>query len=144
VLAAHALQVGAALQELGYVGRCSFDHLVAGDPRGEPQVVFTECNGRWGGTSTPMSFLDRLLPEPRPPYRAQDVVSPKLVGATLPDLLERVGDLAFDVGSGRGRFIFYNLGPLDRHGKLDVISIGKDQEDAERGLLEVLPQCLGI
>jgi hypothetical protein len=144
VLAAHALQVGAALQELGYVGRCSFDHLVAGDPRGEPQVVFTECNGRWGGTSTPMSFLDRLLPEPRPPYRAQDVVSPKLVGATLPDLLERVGDLAFDVDSGRGRFIFYNLGPLDRHGKLDVISIGKDQEDAERGLLEVLPQCLGI
>ena len=144
VLAAHALQVGAALQELGYVGRCSFDHLVTGDPRGERRVVFTECNGRWGGTSTPMSFLDRLLPGPRPPYRAQDVVYPKLVGATLPDLLELVGDLAFDAGSGRGRFIFYNLGPLDRHGKLDVISIGEDQEDAEHGLLEVLPQCLGI
>jgi len=143
-LGASALAIGAALQELGYVGRCSFDHLVTGDVERDFQVVFTECNGRWGGTSTPMSLLDRLLRGPRPAYRAQDVVYPSLVGATLPDLLARVGDASFDADSRRGRFIFYNVGPLAGHGKLDVISIGIDQDDAERGMLEILPELLGL
>jgi hypothetical protein len=143
-LGASALMIGAALQELGYVGRCSFDHLVTGDVERDFQVVFTECNGRWGGTSTPMSLLDRLLRGPRPAYRAQDVVYPGLVGARLADLLARVGDAAFDADSRRGRFIFYNVGPLAGHGKLDVISIGVDQDDAERGMLEILPELLGL
>jgi hypothetical protein len=34
-LGTSALLVAAALQELGYVGRCSFDHLVTGDPNGD-------------------------------------------------------------------------------------------------------------
>jgi hypothetical protein len=143
-LATGGLMVAAALQELGYVGRCSFDYLVTGDPNGEFQVMFTECNGRWGGTSTPMSLLDRLLHGPRPPYRAQDVVFPELVGASLPDLLELAGDLTFDTDTGQGRFIFYNLGPLRGHGKFDVISIGADQADAERGMLEIFPERLGL
>lgn len=142
-LASAALKVGAALQALGYVGRCSFDHLITGDVYGEFKVVFTECNGRWGGTSTPMSLLDRLVPGPRPPYRAQDVVFPHLVGARLSDLLDMVDDHVFDTESGSGRFIFYNVGPLDRHGKFDVISLGATQDDAERGLLELLPRLLG-
>jgi len=143
-LGAAGLMVAAALQELGYVGRCSFDHLVTGDPHGDFQVVFTECNGRWGGTSTPMSLLDRLLRGPRPAYRAQDVVFPELIGAGLPDLLEVASDLTFRTESGQGRFIFYNLGPLHDHGKFDVISIGADQTDAERGVLEILPKRLGL
>jgi hypothetical protein len=143
-LGAAALMVAAALQELGYVGRCSFDHLVIGDRNVDFDVVLTECNGRWGGTSTPMSLLDRLLRGPRPTYRAQDVVFPGLIGARLSDLLELIGDLAFGTESGQGRFIFYNLGPLDGHGKFDVISIGADQEDAERGVLEILPERLGL
>ena len=143
-LAEGAIRVAAALQELGYVGRCSFDHLVTGDPKDDFAVVFTECNGRWGGTSTPMSLLDRLLRGPRPPYRAQDVVFPELVGARLPDLFELIGDALFETETGRGRFIFYNLGPLDGHGKFDVISIGSDQEDAERGVVDILPKLLGL
>lgn len=143
-LAHDALQVAAALQELGYVGRCSFDHLVTGDPEDECEVLFTECNGRWGGTSTPMSLLDRLLPKARPPYRAQDVVFPELIGARLSDLFELIGDELFETEAGRGRFIFYNLGPLDAHGKFDVISIGNDPEDAERGITEILPKLLRL
>ena len=143
-LAKDAIQVATALQEMGYVGRCSFDHLLIGNPHDDFDVVFTECNGRWGGTSTPMSLLDRLFPGSRPPYRAQDVVYPQLVGAELKDLLGLAGETAFDPETGRGRFIFYNLGPLDRHGKFDVISIGSDQQDAERGLLEILPELLQV
>ncbi len=139
-----ALQVAAALQELGFAGRCSFDHLVTGEPAGSFEVVFSECNGRWGGTSTPMSLLDRIKPGPRPSYRAQDVLFPKLAGAKLHDLLRLLDELLFRTDSGQGRFILYNVGPLAGHGKFDVISIGADPEDAERGVLEILPKRLGL
>ena len=139
-----ARMLATALQELGYVGRCSFDHLVTGDIHGDFQVLFTECNGRWGGTSTPMSLLDRILHGPRPSYRAQDVIYPELIGARVPDLLELLGDMVFRTDTGKGRFIVYNLGPLEAHGKFDIISIGADQNDAERGALEILPERLGL
>ncbi len=139
-----ALRVAAALQELGYVGRCSFDHLVVGDVEGPCQVLFTECNGRWGGTSTPMSLLDRLCDGMRPPYRAQDVTYPKLIGGGLHNLLDPVKELLFGRHTREGRFIFYNVGPIAKHGKFDVISIGENQADAERGLSEILPSRLGL
>jgi hypothetical protein len=143
-LGSSALQVAAALQELGFAGRCSFDHLVTGELEGNFEVVFSECNGRWGGTSTPMSLLDRIKPGPRPSYRAQDVLLPKLAGAKLQDLLRPLDELLFRTDSGQGRFVLYNVGPLAGHGKFDVISIGTDPEDAERGVLEILPKRLGL
>jgi hypothetical protein len=134
-----------ALQALGYTGRCSFDHLVHGDivsDKDECTLRITECNGRWGGTSTPMSLLDRLIDGPRPPYRAQDIQDDQLVGVTFPELLTRLDDLLFDPTRGTGHLILYNVGPLERHGKLDVISIGDTQEDAERRLVDELPRRL--
>jgi len=89
-------------------------------------------------------LLDRILQGPRPSYRAQDVVYPELIGARVPDLLELLGDMAFQTDTGKGRFILYNLGPLEAHGKFDVISIGADQKDAERGVLEILPKQLRL
>ena len=144
VLAGSALRVSAMLQELGYCGRCSFDHLVLGDPHGEFRVLFTECNGRWGGASTPMSLVDRLVSGPRPPYRAQDFMHRGLVGLPLTELLARVGDDLFDHSTERGRFILYNVGPLARVGKLDVIALGQSQDEAETALLEDFPRLLGV
>jgi hypothetical protein len=143
-LAAASLEVAAGLQALGYVGRCSFDLLVVGDPAGEFEIRFTECNGRWGGTSTPMSFLDRLLGAPRPSYRAQDVVDPGLVGTSFRQVLEVVGEEAYDVRTGGGSYIFYNTGPLAEFGKLDVIALGSSQEAADAALEEDLPRLLGL
>ena len=143
-LAQAALQVGAALQELGYIGRCSFDHLVLGDCHGTFRVLFTECNGRWGGTSLPMSFLDRLLSGPRPPYRAQDFVHRDLVGMQFQDFLARVGDELYDPVSAQGRFVFYNVNCLALVGKIDVIAMGESQAEAEEALTELLPGLLGL
>jgi hypothetical protein len=143
-LAAASLRVAAGLQALGYVGRCSFDLLVVGDPRGDFELRFTECNGRWGGTSTPMSLLDRLVDGPRPPYRAQDFVHPGLVGTTFLELRAAVGDQIFDPRTFQGRFVFYNVGPLQEFGKLDVIALGRTQEEAEEAMLEDLPRLLGL
>ena len=139
-----SLLVAAAFQALGYVGRCSFDLLVIGDPAGEFQLRFTECNGRWGGTSTPMHLVDRLVSGARPPYRAQDFQSDELIGVPFPELLRRLGDELYRPATRRGRFVLYNTGPLAGSGKLDVISFGATQEEAERGLLEDLPRLLGV
>ncbi len=139
-LSTASLRVAEALQELGYVGRCSFDFIVLDDD----VIRFTECNGRWGGTSIPMSLLDRLLSGPRPPYRAQDFVHGKLVGARFTELLRCVDDEPYDATARRGRFIFYNVGPLERSGKLDVIALATRQEEAERALTEGLPKLLGL
>jgi len=144
-LADAALAVAAALQQRGYYGRCSFDHLVVGDPGDDPQLLFTECNGRWGGTSTPMSLLDRLLGgAPRPPYRAQDVVHQGLVGVPFREILTTLGDEVFDPKTGRGRYVFYNVGCLARSGKLDVIAMGETHALAETAMLEDLPRRLGL
>ena len=145
LLALAARRVAEALQALGYAGRCSFDHLVLGDPDGDFQIRFTECNGRWGGTSTPMHLVDRLATGTRgarPPYRAQDVTAPHLAGARFDQLLELVGDAAFDPVRGTGRFVFYNVGPLAGFGKFDVIALGHTQDEAERAAVETLPQLL--
>lgn len=143
-LARGSLSVGWGLQALGYVGRCSFDFLVVGDPQGDFELRFTECNGRWGGTSTPMGLLDRLFPEGRPPYRARDFVHPNLVGASFTELLSQVGEAAWNHQTRQGDFIFYNTGPLGRFGKLDVIALGATQTEADRALEEELPRLWGL
>ncbi|MCO4745701.1 MAG: hypothetical protein KC912_12990 [Proteobacteria bacterium] len=137
-IAEAALKVAAGLQALGYVGRCSFDHLVV-----DHRVLFTECNGRWGGTSTPMSLLDRLFDE-RPPYRAQDIMHPSLVNKPFPEILAALGDDLWTPSNPGGRFVLYNTGPIATVGKLDVISLADTQEEAERGMLEILPARLGF
>ncbi len=143
-LAAAGRRVAGALQTLGYVGRCSFDHLVLGDPRADYSIRFTECNGRWGGTSTPMHLVDRVVSGPRPRYRGQDFVHPRLQGCGFRELLERVGSHAFDATTQTGRYLFYNVGPLAEHGKLDVIALGATQAEAEQALLADLPRLLGL
>ena len=137
-----AVKVAESLQYLGYTGRCSFDHLVVDD-----RVLFTECNGRWGGTSTPMSMVDRLLrsPRPRPAYRAQDFIHEGLVGARFIDILDAARRSLFDPETRTGHFVFYNVGPLEQYGKLDVIAFGwSGQDEAEEALLETLPKLLGL
>ena len=133
-------RVAAVLQGLGYVGRCSFDHLVL--PRG--RVVFTECNGRWGGTSTPMNLVDRLHPEGRPPYQAQGFVHRDLVGLSFQELRARMGDSLRDRGVDAGRFLLYNVGPLERFGKFDVVAVGSSREHVDQLMNEELPGRLGL
>jgi hypothetical protein len=148
-LAESSLLVSAAFQAMGYVGRCSFDFIVVGDPQGEFGIRFTECNGRWGGTSTPMFLVDRLGwrdPESgrRRPYHAQDYVHPDLVGAQFEDVLGATRDHLFDPRTGEGRFILYNVGPLEGTGKFDVISLGRTNEEAIEGVGDLLPRLLGL
>lgn len=146
-LARASYTVSAAFQAMGYVGRCSFDFIVLGDPHGEFDVRFTECNGRWGGTSTPMFLVDRLGwrdARGRLPYLAQDFQRDELVGATFADLRGALDELLYDPRTRQGRFILYNVGPLEGSGKFDVISLGRTPEEAAEGIADVLPRRLEV
>ena len=91
-----------------------------------------------------MHLVDRVIDGPRPPYRAQDFVHEGLTDLDFGTILARVGDEVFDRRTQRGRYIFYNVGPLAEHGKLDVIALGSTQAEAEQGLLADLPRRLGL
>lgn len=130
-----SIVVAKAFQRLGYVGRCSFDFLVD-EPDGDFSIHFTECNGRWGGTSIPMQMVDHLRGTPRPHYRAQDVAYDGLIGVPFTEVLDRMGD--------DDRFVFYNVGPLTDFGKMDVIAFGDSPDHCDELMLDVLPRKLGL
>jgi hypothetical protein len=134
-----SLLLGAALQSLGYVGCCSFDALVVGDCLDDFDIRIIECNGRWGGTSTPMFLVDRLCGAPRPAYVAMDHIDQQLTGTPFPVLLSRAGDQLYDPSTRTGRYIFYNTGPLEERGKLDVIALGATPDDAQRAIADIGP-----
>lgn len=53
--------LAALLQALGYYGRCSLDAILVGENLGDAILHWVECNGRWGGTSIPMTVVNRLV-----------------------------------------------------------------------------------
>ena len=69
--------IGRLFQRLGYVGRCSFDLILVGERMDRSRLEFVECNGRWGGTSLPMTLVNRLLPSrTRRPYVVRSLPLP--------------------------------------------------------------------
>lgn len=118
VFAATSLHLAAVFQRLGYVGRCSFDAIVSGDD----DLRYVECNGRWGGTSIPMTFVKRLFGS-GVTYKAEDCVDPGLVGKGFPALREKYEDSLFHRRSGEGRHILYNVGGIDTKGRYGCISL---------------------
>jgi hypothetical protein len=67
-----------------------------------------------------------------------------MIGLVFEEVLDRVGDSLYDAESRRGRFIFYNVGPMSGSGKIDVIALGETQQEAEGALAEELPTLLGL
>lgn len=132
-LAVSGARVGRLFQRLGYVGRCSFDTILVGDSLGTAQIKYVECNGRWGGTSTPMTLLNRVFGDYRERcYVARDVDDHKLKGMTFQQFVDIFGDVLFDKRTGEGWCFAYNVGCLEPAGKLDVITIGDSYDEARQ------------
>ena len=60
-MATEAAALGFLFQRLGYFGRCSLDLVLVGETAETAQLHWLECNGRWGGTSIPMTLANRLI-----------------------------------------------------------------------------------
>ncbi len=56
-----AMGLALLLQRLGYYGRCGFDSVLVGETVETARVHWLECNGRWGGVSTALAAMRRLV-----------------------------------------------------------------------------------
>ena len=123
-------------QRLGYVGRCSFDAILVDDPScdtGPSRLEFIECNGRWGGTSTPMNLVDRLLGGRRnTPYAAEKCSVPGLDCVQFSDVLDLFQDDLFDARSGSGCLVFFGPNRLQATSSIDVIAFGESWAEVQR------------
>lgn len=130
-------------QRLGYVGRCSFDAILVGESLASAQLKFIECNGRWGGTSLPMTLLNRLLPPCQSrPHAVHVLHVPGLGGLSFETLLDAVSDDLYDARANRGRVMFYNAGRLQYQSGITAVAVGDTVDDVENYILRELPAKL--
>jgi hypothetical protein len=130
-------------QALGYVGRCSFDMILVGESLSNCRIEFVECNGRWGGTSLPMTLMNRIFGNWRQHPYAVHVVHhvDGLDQVSFSQVLAWFKDELFDVRTGRGSLIFVNPGRLKYQAGITVLSLSDSWEGAAR-CAEDMPQRL--
>jgi hypothetical protein len=123
-------------QRLGYVGRCSFDLILVGDDYESCRVEFIECNGRWGGTSLPMTLVNRIFGDWASQSFAVQVFHhlPGLKNVSFADLLAHFREDLFDARTKQGSLIFYNPGRLQYQSGVSAIMLGSTPEQAVAGL----------
>lgn len=139
--------LGLLYQQLGYVGRCSFDALLVGAGPDRCRLELIECNGRWGGTSLPMNLVNRLFGDwTRQPYATREWVMPGLDRLAFADLLEWFEPELYDVRTGKGTLIFFNPTSLQGASRIGVIVLGESHEQVARRIgrefLAQLRECL--
>jgi len=136
-LAHEATLLGALFQELGYFGRCSFDCVLVGDDLSSAEVHWIECNGRWGGTSIPMTLANRLVGDwAERPFVVIGSVRTE-PASNLEEIREAARDWIFDRAQGTG-LIFLSPAPLETGTGIDIMAMGGSLSDARRVTSEAI------
>lgn len=126
-----AMQLALLFQHLGYFGRCSFDTVIAGDSMHDAELHWIECNGRWGGVSLPMTFLNRIFgAQAIPAYviiqRSQIAVPP----LPFSEALRRLGDDIYRPGGRPQGIIMVTPGYYETGTGLHFISMDRTVDKA--------------
>jgi hypothetical protein len=136
-------RLGVFLQELGYVGRCSFDTIIHGPSFSAAKPKFVECNGRWGGTSLPMSLYKRIFGDTSSiGFLARDYMDSRLIGHGFNDLMKAFHGILFNNNSGTGHYILYNVGCLHNFGKFDVMVLGDSEDELKYRAFQEVPSLI--
>lgn len=128
-LAEEGALLGALFQELGYFGRCSFDALLVGTSPERAEVHWIECNGRWGGTSLPMTLVTRLAAGGRPAFVGVDRTGLRLPPRPFAVARERCDRLLLRPGSSRG-IAFLAPSRFERGTGYDFVAAAPTAEEA--------------
>jgi hypothetical protein len=117
--------------------------LLVGRDLDNCRTEFIECNGRWGGTSGPMTLMNRLFGDwTRRPYATNECEVAGLGALSFSDVLEAFGDDLYDARTGTGSLIFYNPGALQSHQEIDVLVLDRSWEAAARRANRDIPRRL--
>jgi len=116
------LLIAHVFQRLGYVGRCSLDMLLVGESVEDSAMKFIECNGRWGGTSLPMTLMNRLFADWRKqPFGNRNVVVPGIERLPFAVLLDVLGKQLFRLSAKKGQLILFNPQRMRVQGEVSLI-----------------------
>ena len=136
-IAYEAVLLGVLFQELGYFGRCSFDSILVGQDVDTAELHWIECNGRWGGTSIPMTLANRLVGDwAVHPFVVIGSVRSE-AGCTLEVVRHAVRDQIFDRARGTGLTLL-SPGPAETGAGIDIMAIGTTLRDARRRASEAV------
>lgn len=129
-------------QQLHYMGRCSFDFLLVGTTMDDCRVQFIECNARWGGTSVPMTLMNRVFRDWT--YQPFSAVETQVSDRNVPFawVLERLAAEVYTVHRPGGWLIPYNPGRIAMRGGLNWIVLGESAEQVAERSGVVLPALL--
>jgi hypothetical protein len=123
--------LGRLFQRLGYVGRCSFDMVLVGVTPGRARVKFIECNGRWGGTSLPMTLMNRLFGDwSRRPFAVAEYHNEALKEVPFPILLDELEPDLYDHRTGAGEWILFTPARMREAGTVSVLVLADDWDSA--------------
>jgi len=135
--------LGRLFQLIGYVGRCSFDLILLGDSLTNSRIEFIECNGRWGGTSLPMTLMNRMFGDwSTQPYAAYVALVPGLSKFSFSSLRQELGKELYDARTGEGRYVLYNPGRIAHQSGISVVGLANDWESAWKVAFEEFPERL--
>jgi len=119
-------------QRLGYVGRCSFDTIVTGDDFENGRLEFIECNGRWGGTSLPMTLMNRLHGDWKlRRFVTATVEVPGLDRTSFAALLKEHNNNLFQAATGAGSVLLFTPGRIAHQSAIDCLAMGETNEVAQ-------------
>lgn len=113
-IAGEAARLAFLFQQLGYFGRCSLDVVIVGENLDNASLHWIECNGRWGGTSLPMTIADRLVPDWH--QRTTLIVQRPLqfdATQTFADVAERLESKLLPIGHGDQGIVFLSPGGIE-------------------------------
>ncbi len=134
--------IASLFQQLGYVGRCSYDLILVGNSLDDCRIEFIECNARWGGTSAPMTLMNRLeIAKQGRTFGIQKIEVGELCQMEFAELKREIGDELYVPATGRGKFILFNPARI-KENAAEVIAIGGSSEEVKQLLMQKLPLLL--
>ena len=143
-LAGEAVRLAALFQQLGYVGRCSFDAVLAGSDVESAAVHWVDANGRWGGVSIALTAANRLVGDwQRRPFVIVQRSRLQMPPRPLPDILDEIGPRLFNAGEGRtGAVVLAPCRVVEGTG-LNLMVLAADTATAEADAATVKARLLG-
>jgi hypothetical protein len=136
-IASEGSRIFLLLQRLGWYGRCSLDTILVGSDLDSAAVHWVECNGRWGGTSIPMTLVNRLTGSwAHRPFVTVGGLFPES-GECFDELLREARSRLYDPAVGRG-LILLSPGPRETGTGFAVLWIGASLDGARRDLRRFL------
>lgn len=133
-----ATKLGLLFQDLGYFGRCSFDAILVGSGEAEAQLHWIECNGRWGGTSIPMTLANRLVGNWRHhPFiviERDDLYGPR---RNVDSFLQEIRDRLYIPEKRQDGAVLLSPGQIELGTGFEMMVIGENLESARNQALDL-------